>query len=101
MSTYALLGIIFLLGSISLFGYQILTAILEMGVSDEFKFENIRLTDILANSTLEWIDGFSNIYFQSIAETLLTMPFAILLFAAAILLFLMHTFTNKKRIRKS
>ena len=101
MSTYALLGIILVLGSISLFGYQVLAAFMELGVSDEFKFENIRLADILADSTLEWINGFSNIYFQSIAETLLTIPFAILMFAGAMLFFLMHTFTNKKRIRKS
>jgi hypothetical protein len=34
------------------------------------------------------------------AETLMTLPLAILLFAVAIFFFLIHTFTGKKRLRK-
>lgn len=100
MSTFAWIGFTFLLGSISLFVYQVMTALLEMGVSDKFVYVNIALADILDPSTIESIEGIPSILLQSIAETLLTVPLAILLFAVAILFFLIHTFTGKKRIRK-
>ncbi|MGD8658130.1 MAG: hypothetical protein PVF72_09530, partial [Desulfobacterales bacterium] len=62
--------------------------------------ENISLTDVLDVSTTESIDSISSIYLQSMAETLMTLPLAILLFAVAIFFFLIHTFTGKKRLRK-
>ncbi len=101
MSIFAWIGFIFLLVSISLFVYQVMTAFMGMGPSDEFSFENIRLTDILDVSTVESIDSLPSIYLQSIAETLLTLPLAILLFAVAVFLFLIQTFTGKKRLRKN
>ena len=101
MSIFALLGIILLLLSISLFVYQGMTAFMDMGASDQFRFENITLVDILDVSTLKWVEGFSSVYVQSIAETLLTMPLAILLFAGAIVCFLIHAFTSEKSLRKA
>ena len=101
MSIFAWIGFIFLLVSISLFVYQVMTAFMGMGPSDEFSFENIRLTDILDVSTVESIDSLPSIHLQSIAETLLTLPLAILLFAVAVFLFLIQTFTGKKRLRKN
>ena len=100
MSIFAWIGFIFLLVSISLFVYQGMTAFMDMGTSDEFSFGNITLTDILDSSTVESIDGMSSIYLQSIAETLLALPLALLLFAVAILFFVIHSFTGKKRLRK-
>lgn len=101
MSTFAFLGIIFLLAAILLFGYQAMVAFMGMGTSDKFVFENIRLADILDVSAPDWSERFSSVYIQSLAETLLTMPLTILLLAAALLFFLIHAFTSEKQIRKS
>ncbi len=101
MSIFALLGLILLLLSISLLVYQGMTAFMNMGASDEFRFENITLVDILDVSTVKWLEGFSSVYVQSVAETLLSMPLAILLFAGAIIFFLIHAFTSEKRLRKA
>ena len=100
MSTFAFLGIILLVASILLFAYQVMTAFMQMGTSNEFTFENISLADILDVSAAEWSDGISIIYLQGLAETLLTMPLAILLLAGAIFFFLIHAFTSEKQIRK-
>ena len=100
MSIAALIGIGLLLVSISLFVYQIMIAFMNMGVSDKFQYENISLADLVDASTLEWVDGIPSIYVQSIAETLLTMPLAILLFAGAIVFFFVHALTSERRIRK-
>ncbi|MGD1970827.1 MAG: hypothetical protein PVJ35_14485, partial [Desulfobacterales bacterium] len=78
MSIYAWIGFIFLLVSISLLVYQVMMAFINMGVSDDFTIENISLTDVLDVSTTESIDSISSIYLQSMAETLMTLPLAIL-----------------------
>ena len=101
MSISALIGISLLILSISLFVYQIMIAFMDMGASDNFNYENISLADLVDQSTIDWVDGISSIYVQSIAETLLTMPLAILLFAAAIVFFLFHALTSERRNRKS
>ena len=100
MSISALIGISLLLASISLFVYQVMIAFMDMGVSDAFNYENISLADLVDVSTMVWADGISSIYVQSVAETLLTMPLAILLFGGAVVLFFIHAFTSEKRIRK-
>ena len=98
MSISALIGISLLILSISLFVYQIMIAFMDMGVSDEFNYENISLADLF---DVSWVDGIPSIYVQSVAETLMTMPLAILLFAGAIVFFFFHAFTSERRIRKS
>ena len=100
MSIFTLLGIIFLAASIATFGYQGMTAFMDMGTSDDFSYDNIQLADMLGVSTEEWIEGISSTYLQSAAETVLTMPFALFLLVVAFLLFLIHAFTGKQRIRK-
>lgn len=99
MSTFSFLGILLLAASILLFAYQAMTAFMEMGTSNEFTFENIRLADILDVSASEWSDRISIVYLQSLAETLLTIPLALLLLAGAIFFFLIHAFTSEKQIR--
>ena len=54
----------------------------------------------LGISTEEWFESISSTYLQSAAETVLTMPFALFVLAVALLLFLIHAFTGKKRIQK-
>lgn len=98
MSISALIGISLLILSISLFVYQIMIAFMDMGVSDEFNYENISLADLF---DVSWVDGIPSIYVQSVAETLMKMPLAILLFAGAIVFFFFHAFTSERRIRKS
>ena len=100
MSISALIGMGLLLVSISLFVYQMMIALMNMGVSDKFDYENLCLADLVDPSALDWVDGISSIYVQSVAETLLTMPLAILLFAGAIVFFFFHAFTSERRIRK-
>ncbi|MDX1709171.1 MAG: hypothetical protein R3274_11260 [Desulfobacterales bacterium] len=100
MSIFTLLGIIFLAASIATFGYQGMTAFMDMGTSDDFEFKNIQVADMLGISTEEWVEGISSTYLQTAAETVLVMPFALFLLAVALLLFLIHAFTGKKRIRK-
>lgn len=101
MSISALIGISLLILSISLFVYQVMMAFMDMGVSDEFNFENVTLADLVDVSTIERVEGISSIYVQTVAETLIEMPLAILLFAGAIVFFFFHAFTNERRIRKS
>jgi hypothetical protein len=75
-------------------------AFMDMGASDEFNYENISLADLVDVSTVEWVEGLSSINVQSVAETLLAMPLAILLFAGSIVFFFIHAFTSERRIRK-
>ena len=102
MSISALIGISLLLVSISLFVYQIIVAFMDMGVSNEFNYENISLADLVDVSIVKWVEeAISSIYVQSVVETLLGMPLAILLFAGAILFFFIYAFSSERRIRKN
>jgi hypothetical protein len=74
---------------------------MDMGASDDFNYENISLADLVDQSTIDWVDGISSIYVQSVAEILLSMPLAILLFAGVIVFFFFHALTSERRIRKS
>ena len=100
MSTSSLLGIVFLIAAILLLAYQGMTAFMGMGTSNDFVFENIRLADFMDVEVDEGGEGLSSVSLQSLKETLLTMPLAILLFAAAIFFFLVHAFTSERQIRK-
>ncbi len=100
MSTSSFLGIILLIAAILLIAYQGMTAFMGMGTSNEFVFENVRLADFLNDSPDEGSAGISSGYLQSLIETLVTMPLAILLFAGAIFFFLIHAFTSERQIRK-
>ena len=73
---------------------------MDMGTSDDFGFENIQVADMLGISTEESFESISSTYLQNAAETVLTMPFALFVLAVALLLFLIHAFTGKKRIQK-
>jgi len=67
-----------------------------MGTSDEFVYRDIRLVDVLAEKHIDWIDSISLSPIQSIAETIVTMPLALLLLFGSVLFFLIHAFKGYK-----
>jgi uncharacterized membrane protein YfhO len=67
-----------------------------MGTSDEFVYKNIRLVDVLAEKYTGWIDNISFLTIQNIAETIITMPLALLLLFGSVLFFLIHAFKGFK-----
>ena len=44
---FATIGIILLISALVLFGYQGISAFLDMGTSDEFVYENVSFVDVL------------------------------------------------------
>ena len=81
-----------------LFGYQVLSALLGMGVSNDFLYENIRLEDILSESSLEWVADISSANLQAVAYTVITTPLVVLLLFAAMFFFLIHMFRGHKKL---
>ena len=67
-----------------------------MGTSDDFVYHNIRLVDVLAEKYIDWIDSISFSPIQSIAETIITMPLALLSLFGSVLFFLIHAFKGFK-----
>jgi hypothetical protein len=97
MSLFSLVGVIFLLASLGLLGYQAIAAFLELGVSNNFVFTNIRLIDILNDKYLAWInDSISSTFLHNIANVVFTSPLFLLFMAAALLFFLIHAFKRVK-----
>jgi hypothetical protein len=99
MSVFSLLGICFLVLGLALFGYQGLSAFLDLGTSDEFVYENIRLADLLGDGISSWIDSISMPSIQGLAETLINAPAALWLLGAALLCFLIHAYSGTRHIK--
>jgi hypothetical protein len=99
MSVFSLLGICFLVLGLALFGYQGLSAFLDMGTSDEFVYENIRLVDILGEGMFSWIDSISSMSIQGLAETLINAPAILWMLGAALLCFIIHAYSGAKHIK--
>jgi hypothetical protein len=96
VNKYSVIGSILLISTFLLFAYQVITAFLGMGTSDEFVYRNIRLVNVLAEKHIDWIDSISLSPVQSIAETIVTMPLALLLLFGSVLFFLIHAFKGFK-----
>ena len=96
MSAFSTIGIIFLVCAMILFGYQVMSALLGMGESDDFLYENINLEGILSEGFLEWVDGISSATLQGLAYTVITMPLVLLLLCGALLFFLIHMLKGHK-----
>ena len=88
MSAFSTIGIILLVCAVILFAYQVMAALLSMGTSDDFLYENINLENILSESFLDWVDGISSATLQGLAYTVITMPLVLLLLSGALLFFL-------------
>lgn len=96
MNKFSVIGSILLVSAFLLFVYQVLMAFLGMGTSDEFIYKNIRLVDVLDEKYINWIGGVSLIPIQNIAETIITIPLALLLLFSSVLFFLIHAFKSIK-----
>ena len=60
MAAFSTIGIILMVCAGILFAYQVMSAFLGMGTSDDFLYENIRLEEVVGESTLNWIDSISS-----------------------------------------
>jgi hypothetical protein len=96
MNKFSVIGSILLVSAFLLFVYQVITAFLGMGTSDEFIYKNIRLVDVLDEKYINWIGGVSLTPIQNIAETIITIPLALLLLFSSVLFFLIHAFKSIK-----
>jgi hypothetical protein len=96
MAVFSTIGIILMVCAGILFAYQVMSALLGMGTSDDFVFENISLEDILGERVFDWIDGISMSAIQDLAETVVTMPLVVLMLCGAILFFIIHVFKGHK-----
>ena len=96
MNKFSVIGSILLVSAFLLFVYQVITAFLGMGTSDEFIYKNIRLVDVLDEKYINWIGSISLIPIQNIAETIITIPLALLLLFSSVLFFLIHAFKSIK-----
>ena len=96
MSIFSLLGIILLILALVLFGYQGISAFLDMGTSDDFVYENVSFVDILDKGFFSWVDRISSPSIQSLAETLVNAPIALWMLCVAVLCFLIHAFLGPK-----
>jgi len=98
MAAFSTIGIILMVCAGLLFGYQVLSALLGMGPSNDFLYENIRLEDILSESSLEWVADISSANLQAVAYTVITTPLVVLLLFAAMFFFLIHMFRGHKKL---
>ena len=96
MSAFSTIGIIFLVCAVLLFAYQVMSALLSMGTSNDFLYENINIENFLSESSLEWVDAISSATLQGIAYTLITIPLVLLLLCGALFFFLIHMFKGHK-----
>ena len=96
MNKFSVIGSILLVSAFLLFVYQVITAFLGMGTSDEFIYKNIRLVDVLDEKYINWIGGVSLTPIQNIAETIITIPLALLLLFSSVLFFLINAFKSIK-----
>ena len=97
MSIFSVFGIIFLLASLGLLGYQAIAAFLALGVSNNFVFKNIRLIDILNDKYLAWINhNISSTFLHKIADIVFASPLFLLFMAGALLFFIIHAFKRVK-----
>jgi hypothetical protein len=100
MSIFTIIGLILLCCAFLLFGYQVLSAFLDMGTSDEFVYESIRMADILEDEYAYWVDNIPMGSVQNLAEYIINLPLVVWLLGMAILFFLTQVFRTKKTISK-
>jgi hypothetical protein len=95
MTIFSAIGIILLVAAFILFGYQGLSAFLEMGASDKFVYDNISIVDILDEKYYSWIYSISYVSIQGLAETFIKAPLALWLLCGAVFFLLIHAFKGE------
>ena len=96
MSIFSAIGVILLGAAFILFGYQALSSFLEMGASDKFVYDNIRIVDVLDEKYYSWIYDIKYVAIQGMAETFINAPLALWLLCGAVLFLLIHAFKGDK-----
>jgi len=98
MATFSTIGIILMVCAGLLFAYQVMSAFMNMGASDDFVYENLRLEDVLSESSLEWVADISSANLQAVAYTVITLPVVVWLLFGAMFFFLIHMFRGHKKL---
>lgn len=96
MSSFTLIGLIFMSFAIILFAYQVMDGFLGMGTSDDYVYENIRFEAILGEGAQNWVEGISFPAVRGFAETVISLPLVVVLLVAAVLFFLFHMLWGHK-----
>jgi len=76
--------------------YQLISAALKLGPSDDFVFRNVRLNDVLGQKFFNWIDTIPSLYIQSLAEFLISAPLLFWLLGVALIFFVIQAFKRVK-----
>ena len=87
MSKLGVTGFIFIIAAFFLLCYQLISAALKLGPSDDFVFRNVHLNDVLGQKFFNWIDTIPSIYIQSLAEFLISAPLLFWLLGVALIFF--------------
>ena len=98
MAVFSTIGIILMVCAGVLFAYQVMAALLGMGTSDNFVYQNVRLDDLLSESSLEWIAELSSANLQGIAYTVVKLPLVVWLLFGAMFFFLIHMIRGHKKL---
>lgn len=96
---FSKIGILLLALALVILAYQGLSALLGMGSSDEFVYENVSFADILDEGLVSWVNDISSPSIKSFAETLLNAPIALWMIGGAVFCFIIHAFRGPKHIR--
>ena len=94
MTISTLMGLILMAFAGILFGYQVIDGFMNMGSSNDYLYENIRLESILGESTLDWVDGIATPAIHSFAEAVISLPLVVVLLGGAVFFFLIHFFKS-------
>ena len=96
MSKLGVTGFIFIIAAFFLLCYQLISAALKLGPSDDFVFRNVYLNDVLGQKFFNWIDTIPSIYIQSLAEFLISAPLLFWLLGVALIFFVIQAFKRVK-----
>ena len=96
MSKLGIIGFFFIVATFFLLCYQLISAALALGPSDDFNYENIRFVDVFDAKYLNWIDSIQSVYVQSVAEFLISAPLLLWLLGSALIFFTIQAFKRVK-----
>jgi hypothetical protein len=96
MSKLGVTGFLFIIAAFFLLCYQLISATLKLGPSNDFVYRNIRLNDVLDQKYFDWIDTIPSVYIQRMAEFLIAAPLFFWLLGVALIFFGIQAFKRVK-----
>jgi len=96
MSKLDITGFFFLIAAFLLLCYQLISATLKLGPSNDFVFRNVRLNDLLDQKYFNWIDTIPSTDIQSLAEFLISAPLFFWLLGVALIFLGIQAFKRVK-----